>query len=122
MMKVNRGKVHKYLGMTLDYTTVGQVKIAMLDYINETPYDFYKSYLTGVGTKSSAVPAVIFKFDKPVIFRVDKDCIKLNTNQAVEFHHLVGKVLFSTKQARPDTCSAVSFLTKIVREPDNFDW
>ena len=29
-MQVNRGKVHKYLGMTLDYTTVGKVKITML--------------------------------------------------------------------------------------------
>ena len=30
VMQVNRGKVHKYLGMTLDYTTVGKVKITML--------------------------------------------------------------------------------------------
>ena len=33
-MKVNRGKVHKYLGMTLYYSTVGQVKITMLAYMN----------------------------------------------------------------------------------------
>jgi hypothetical protein len=30
-MAVSRGKVHKYLGMTLDYTTKGQVQITMLD-------------------------------------------------------------------------------------------
>jgi hypothetical protein len=35
MMTVSHGKVHKYLGMTLDYTTPGQVKISMFDYINE---------------------------------------------------------------------------------------
>ena len=34
-VQVNRGKVHKYLGMTLDYYKVGQVKITMLDYIDE---------------------------------------------------------------------------------------
>ena len=34
-MTVSRGKVHTYLGMTLDYTTCGQVKITMLDYIEE---------------------------------------------------------------------------------------
>jgi hypothetical protein len=30
-MKVSRGKIHKYLGMTLDYTVCGQVKITMFD-------------------------------------------------------------------------------------------
>jgi hypothetical protein len=34
-MTVSRGKVHKYLGMMLDYTTKGQVKITMFDYVNE---------------------------------------------------------------------------------------
>ena len=34
-MKVSRGKNHKYLGMTLDFTTKGQVKISMIDYIKE---------------------------------------------------------------------------------------
>jgi hypothetical protein len=30
-MTVSRGKIHKYLGMTLDYTVHGQVKITMFD-------------------------------------------------------------------------------------------
>jgi hypothetical protein len=34
-MTVSRGKIHKYLGMTLDYSVPGQVKITMLDYVNE---------------------------------------------------------------------------------------
>ena len=34
-MKVSRGKVHKYLGMTLDYSVKGQVKITMPKYIDE---------------------------------------------------------------------------------------
>jgi hypothetical protein len=32
-MTVSRGKVHKYLGMTLDYTTPGQVKITMFGHM-----------------------------------------------------------------------------------------
>ena len=39
-MQVNWGKVHKYLGMILDYFTVGQVKITMLYYINGIIDDF----------------------------------------------------------------------------------
>jgi hypothetical protein len=30
-MTVSRGKIHKYIGMTLDYTVCGQVKITMFD-------------------------------------------------------------------------------------------
>jgi hypothetical protein len=32
---VSRGKIHQYLGMTLDYTVRGQVKITMFDNIEE---------------------------------------------------------------------------------------
>jgi hypothetical protein len=35
MMKVARGKVHKYLGMTLDLTTLKIVKVIMLKYVDE---------------------------------------------------------------------------------------
>ena len=34
-MKVCRGKVHKYLGMTLDFTTKRQVKISMVDHVRD---------------------------------------------------------------------------------------
>jgi hypothetical protein len=34
-MMVSQGKLHAYLGMTLDYTTRGQVKITMLDFVDE---------------------------------------------------------------------------------------
>ena len=51
-MKLNHGKPHKYLGIKLDYTTVGQVKTTMLDYIGEVLDDFDKADPTGDGTKS----------------------------------------------------------------------
>ena len=34
-MTFHQGKVHNYLGMTLDYTKVGTVKVRMIDYIDE---------------------------------------------------------------------------------------
>jgi hypothetical protein len=40
---VSRGKIHKYLGMTLDYTIHGQVKIAMFDYVDEILAAFDKA-------------------------------------------------------------------------------
>ncbi len=35
MMKVVQGKVHKYLGMTLDFATSKIVKVTMLEYVDE---------------------------------------------------------------------------------------
>ena len=34
-MKVARGKVHKYLGMRLDFTTAGLVIVTMIEYVND---------------------------------------------------------------------------------------
>ena len=50
-MQVNNGKVHNYIGMTLDWTKVGQVNITMLEYIDEIIGDFDKADPTGGSTK-----------------------------------------------------------------------
>jgi hypothetical protein len=55
-MTVSRGKIHKYLGMTLDYIVCGQAKITMLDYVNEIITAFDKAEPKGGGTKSSVAP------------------------------------------------------------------
>jgi len=113
-MTVSRGKVHQYLGMTLDYRVRGQVKISMFDYIKEILTAFDKADPKGGGVKSSAAPENLF--------RVDEDCEKLPPNKSVEFHNLVAKTLYATKRARPDTCTSIAFLTTRVRAPDKDDW
>ena len=60
-MTVSRGKIHKYLGMTLDYTVPGQVKITMFDYVDEILTAFDKAEPKGGGTKSSAAPENLFQ-------------------------------------------------------------
>ena len=113
-MKVKRGKVHKYLGMTLEYSTVDQVKTTMLDYIDEIINTFDKFYPTGRVNKSSAAPAIIFK--------VNKYCNKINAKRSVELNHMVARKFFATKWTRPDTCTTISFLATRVRETNNDDW
>ena len=102
-MMVSRGKVHKYLGMTLDYTSHGQVQIIMIDFLDKVLIAFNKAEPKGGGTKTSAAPDNLFK--------VDDDCEKLPQSKTLQFHNLVAKTLYATKQARPDTCMAVAFLT-----------
>jgi hypothetical protein len=112
-MMVSRGNIHKYLGITPDYNVRGQGMITMFDYVNEILTAFDKAELKGGGTKTSAAPASLFK--------VDENCEKLKQDKAVEFHNLVAKTLYSTKRSRPDTCTAIAFLTTRVRAPDKDD-
>jgi hypothetical protein len=100
--------------MTLDYTVRDQVKITMIGYVDEILTAFDKADPKGRGTKTSAASENLFK--------IDEDCEKLPSNKAVEFHNLVAKMLYATKCARPDTCTAIAFLMMRVRAPDKDDW
>jgi hypothetical protein len=99
----SRGKIHKYLGLTLDYTVRGQVKITMFNYVDDILTAFDKAEPKGGGTNTRASPERLFK--------VDESCEKIKQDKAVEFHNLVSKTLYSTKRAIPDTCTAITFLT-----------
>jgi hypothetical protein len=109
-MTVSRGKVHTYLGMTLDYTIPGQVKISMFDYVKEIIAAFDAADPGNSSTKSSAAPLDLYK--------IDENCKKLAPTMREQFHLVVQKTLFATKRARPDTCTAISYLTTRVREPE----
>jgi hypothetical protein len=113
-MTVSRGKVHTYLGMTIDYTTRGEVKITMLEFVDEIIAAFDKADPTGGGTKSSVALENLFK--------VDGYCAKLRPKKAQESHTIVATTLYTAKRARPDTCTSITYLTSRVREPDKDDW
>jgi hypothetical protein len=100
--------------MTSNCSVPGQVKIKMLDYVEKILAAFDKAEPKGGGTKTSAALGSLFK--------VNEDCEKLAQAKAVEFHNLVAKTLYATKRARPDTCTAIAFLTTRVREPDKDYW
>jgi hypothetical protein len=73
-MVVSRGKIHKYLGMTIDYTFHRQVRISMLEYVEEIPEAFAIAEPKGAGTKSSAAPNNLFV--------VNEDCVKVTPEKA----------------------------------------
>ncbi len=125
-MKVSRGKIHKYLGMTLDFSTDRQVKISMVDYVKEVIEAWDKAPKTkddgfklveskrGRKAKSCAAPEDLFK--------VDEDATKLDAEQSTAFHNIVAKALYMVKRARPDASVSIAFLTTRVRSPDVDDW
>jgi hypothetical protein len=111
-LTVARGKVHEYLGMTIDYTEKGKVKFSMAEYIkgmlNELPDD--------LGDGEAPTPASKYLFD------VDKNAEKLDSTNADLFHHNTAKLLFLCKRARPDIQTAVAFLCTRVQFPDVDDY
>jgi hypothetical protein len=107
---INRGKVHDYLGMTLDYTEDGKVSVKMLDYV-EGMLEAASVEMRG----EAATPA------GEHLFVVNEDEEKLNEGDAQDFHHLVAKALFLCKRGRPDIQTAVAFLCTRVKAPDMDD-
>ena len=104
-----RGKKHVCLGMLLDFSEPGKVKIDMRDYVKEMIEEFPK-VLTG--KVSSPANENLFKVD------IGK---KVESLKAEAFHTFVAKALFLTKRARPDTLHVVAFLCMRVREPTTTD-
>ena len=39
-LRITRGKVHKYLGMTLDFRTSGELRVTMVNYLKGVLEDF----------------------------------------------------------------------------------
>ena len=110
-VKVSRGKIHDYLGMTLDYTVPGKVKINMVEYVKRMINDFPEGDLVEMKT-----PAANH------LFEVRENVEKVPEDKAVIFHNLVARGLFLCKRARPDIQTAIAFLTTRVSEPDQDDW
>ena len=92
-MKINRGKIHEYLGMTLDFSVSGEVKITMTPYICEVIDDFSKY---DPGSKTARTPAADH------LFKVRDDAKPISEKLAQTFHTFVAKSVVATKRARPD--------------------
>ena len=105
-----RGKKHVYLGMLLDFSTKGKVKIDMQDYVKDMIDDF-PTKLEG----KTSTPANEHLYD------VSKGK-KLSPLKAEAFHTYVAKALFLTMRARPDIRLVVAFLCTRVKEPTTYDW
>jgi hypothetical protein len=110
-LTVTRGKIHEYLGMTIDYSVVGKVQISMKDYI----HNMLNGLPTDMGGES-ATPAGNH------LFQVNENGMKLNEEAAILFHHNTAKLLFLCKRARPDIQPPVAFLCTRVKEPDQDDY
>ena len=109
-LTINRGKIHCYLGMVLDYSMNGKVQISMHDYVRDLlaslPEDMTGKSTTPAGNH---------------LFAMNPNAERLSSSKSEMFHHYVAKLLFLCKRARPDMQMAVAFLSTRVKGPDQDD-
>ena len=107
-----RGKVHEYLGMTIDFTRKGKVKIRMDDYVRRMLEEFPIKFSPDTKQETPAGNNLL---------DVGRGR-KLDPERQEIFHSFVAKNLFLSKRARLDILPTVSVLASRVREPNESDW
>jgi len=110
-MSITRGKTHEYLGMVLDFTKRGKVRIDMRKFV-EKMIEGMPEEMIGKAT----TPAASY------LFAVNNECEKLLEEMSSIFHRLTAQGLFLCVRGRPDIETAIAFLTTRVRGPDKDDW
>eukprot|EP00957_Ditylum_brightwellii_P171293 13039681-Ditylum_brightwellii.AAC.1 len=110
-LRTTRRKIHDYLGMVLNFSKKGEVRISMIDYIKETIEDFPEAIEGTVATPAA-----------DHLFKVNKNAMPLDEEMARAFHTSTAKPLFLCKRARQDIQTPVAFLTTRVKNPDEYDW
>jgi hypothetical protein len=110
---VHCSKIHKYLGMDLNYALDGVVQVSMIAYTSKVILDFPKSITT-----SCTSPAG----DHLFIIRDASEAKFLLEEQAQAFHHTVVQLLFLCKCTQRNIQTAISFLTTRGKHPDKDDW
>jgi hypothetical protein len=109
---IHRGKKRDYLGMELDFTKKGKVKIGMTEYVERILEAFPEKLKS---TDTAVTPAMDGLFN-------EGQRKKLNEERADAYHTMVAKALFLCKHARPDIQSTIAVLCMRVKGPNEADW
>ena len=107
-----RGKVHTYLGMTLDFSVKGKVKIRMDDYVERMLEEFPVKFKEDEKQETPAGTNLL----------EEGKGAKLDEKRKEIFHSFVAKSLFLSKRARLDIGPTVAILASRVQNPNESDW
>ena len=97
-LTTQKGKIHSYLGMTIDFNHSYGVALTMKRYEDEILKDYNVK-----GTASTPASQSLFK--------VDQNIEPLSKDKAKVFHSAVAKLLYLAKRTRPDLLTAIAFLS-----------
>jgi hypothetical protein len=111
-VKATKGKFHEYLGMTLDYTKKGKVRVGMSQYVQ----NMIDAFPENIGSSTVDVP-----WSKS-LFKANHKSKKLDDERKSIFHTITAKGIFLDKRARPDIQPAIAYLSTRVQNPNEEDW
>ena len=103
---IHCGKIHNYLGMTIDYSEDGKVKFMMCDYV--------EGILDGVPPNMDGLTVMPTMSN---LFTVREDVEKLDDEWAEIYHHIMAQLLYLCQCARPNLQPTMAFLTTRVVQP-----
>ena len=109
-IKVFRGKVHDYLGMNLDYITIGEVNIAMTDYVKKIIKEYPEYLSTIVATPKSYS-----------LLKTNNNAEKMKDHQIKYIHTTLSRGIFLTNRDRTDTHTAITYLSMRKKYPNTDD-
>ena len=117
--------IHDYLGLTLDYTTPGMLKVDITSYVDGVLEEAHQDM---TGTANTPVASYLFKVNltdpihqdmtgtanTPVasyLFKVNlTDPILLGPSKKEIFHHITMELAYLAQWGHPDICTAIAFL------------
>jgi hypothetical protein len=111
-LTVTRGKVHEYLGMTIDFRVKSEVRFSQYNFLKKLLNSLPISISTG--KKNTAAPEYLFKTtdESGAIDSVRKEL----------FHTITAKTLWLSQRSRTDVQLAVGFCCTRIQEPNEHDW
>ena len=110
-MSITKGNKHNFVGMDFELMENGEIEIIMRDYLEECIATFGEAFNGGAKTPAQGN-----------LFESSDEAEKLSEDKAEVFHHIVAKLLFVAKRARPDIDLAISYLCGRVDRSTTEDW
>ena len=111
-LTVTRGKVHEYLGMTVDFRVKLEVQFSQYDFLKKLFNSLPESM--PLGLKYTAAPEYLFK-------TTDVSC-PLDDVRKEQFHTITAKTLWASQRTRPDVQLPVGFCCTRIQESTEHDW
>ena len=111
-LTVTRGKVHEYLGMTIDFRVKLEARFSQYDFLKKLLNSLPECMSTGM--KNTAAPEYLFK-------TTDESCLLDHIRMEI-FHTITAKTLWLSQRTRTDVQLAVGFCCTRIKAPTEHDW
>ena len=111
-LTVTRGRLHEFLGMTIDFRVKLEARFSQYDFLKKLLNSLPVSLSTGL--KNTAAPEYLFK-------TTDVLCL-LDLIRKEIFHTVTAKTLWLSQRSRPDVQLAVGFCCTRIKDPTEHDW